>query len=129
MVGYSDGISGTPTACLWQNNTITNLGTLPGYEYSEALGINDSGQVVGWARSSTDAFTACLWQNGTIINLGSGYAGSAALGINDGGEVVGWAGNSGPASAVSWTPVPEPSSVLALLCGIGGLASLGWRRR
>ena len=64
------------TACLWQNGSVTNLGTLPGWSGSSyATGINDSGQVVGYAQMNSINETACLWQNGTVTNLGrlSGY--------------------------------------------------------
>jgi probable HAF family extracellular repeat protein len=68
-----------------QTGIPTDLGTLPGYPYGEALGINISGQIVGSSTTGAGNGHACLWE-----------------------------------------PVPEPSAILALLCGLGGLA---WRRR
>ena len=69
--------------------TIIDLGALPGGNSSQAHGINDFGQVVGW--SGTDAF---LYSGGVMDNLGTlpGYSGSYANGINDNGQVVGFTG-------------------------------------
>jgi len=42
-----------PHAAIWSNGTVTDLGTLPGYPRSYAVGINDAGQVVGYCPSPT----------------------------------------------------------------------------
>jgi probable HAF family extracellular repeat protein len=82
------------------NDLMTDLGTLGGPN-SEARGINDLGQVVGRADSSTAAgsFRAFVWDSATgMQNLGtfglpvnpSGLnSGSEANAINNHGEVVG----------------------------------------
>ena len=45
-----------------------------------------------------------------------------ANGTNDNGWIVGYSTDAlGFEHAVLWMPVPEPSSILALLCGIGGM--------
>jgi probable HAF family extracellular repeat protein len=50
----------------WDNCRITDLGTLPGDEFSGANGINDRGQIVGTSSTSTGFGHAVLWQhNGT----------------------------------------------------------------
>ena len=74
-------------AVLWIDGQIKNLGTLPGSDISEATGINDRGEVVGF--SVPHAF---LWSGqegmqdlGTLP--GGGY--SQALAINGRGEVAG----------------------------------------
>jgi probable HAF family extracellular repeat protein len=66
-----------------------------------------------------------------IIDLGAlGGLNSEALGINNLGQVVGWAEtSSGPWRAVLWTPIPEPTSLLALLCGLGGLGGVVFGRK
>ena len=48
-------------AYLWQNGTITYLGVLPGDISSVATGINDSGQVVGYANTASGIGHAILW--------------------------------------------------------------------
>ncbi|MBD2168189.1 hypothetical protein H6G04_27785 [Calothrix membranacea FACHB-236] len=69
--------------------SITDLGNLPGDNYSYAYGINDSGQVVGFS-SNNHAF---LYSDGKMTDLGSlprsGYDSSAAYGINNSGQIVG----------------------------------------
>ena len=90
---------------------ITDLGALgaPSGDYgdSEALGINEAGQIVGWSTDASGYSHACLWQNGTITDLGmlpGGY-GSQAWGINDAGQIVGssWISDSrADASACLW---------------------------
>jgi probable HAF family extracellular repeat protein len=74
---------------------VTDLGTLPGGTYSDAYGINASGQVVGF--SDTTILTdyspqhAFLYSGSTMTDLGTlGGTYSEASGINASGQVVGW---------------------------------------
>lgn len=73
--------------------SITDIGTLPGYQGATASDINNLGQVVGTARSGTfSPFRAFIWENGTRTDLGTlpGYtASSDASSTNDLGQVVG----------------------------------------
>ena len=73
--------------------TVTDLGTLGG-SYSCASGINDSGQVVGEAQTSSGYGHAFLYSNGTMVDLGTlGGLESWAQGINASGQVVGASGD------------------------------------
>jgi len=57
---------------LLSNYAITDLGTLPGGAYSQALGVNDNGQVVGLSQTSSGAEHAFLYQPGTgMVDLGT----------------------------------------------------------
>jgi probable HAF family extracellular repeat protein len=74
-------------AVLWIQGKIHDLGTLPGSDNSQAMGMNDRGEVVGF--SVPHAF---LWNKRQgMQDLGTlpGGSYSQALGINGYGEVVG----------------------------------------
>jgi probable HAF family extracellular repeat protein len=64
--------------------------TLPGDLESQALAVNNAGQVVGFSRGSS-GFRAVLWNRSGARNLGTLPGGnfSQALGINQAGAVVG----------------------------------------
>lgn len=70
--------------------TITDLGTLGGAA-GEAFGINDAGQVVGWALTTEGYTHAFLYSAGTMSDLGALSGGnlSEATAINAGGQIVG----------------------------------------
>ncbi len=52
--------------------TAVDLGTLPGDSYSQAYGINSSGQVVGYSSDSTGHQHAFLWSiSGGMVDLGT----------------------------------------------------------
>ena len=54
IVGTSYDTNGDTRAVLWQNGTITDLGTLGG-PLAAAEAINGKGQIVGWAATNTGA--------------------------------------------------------------------------
>lgn len=107
VVGWSDTKRRGPAgghafahhAFLWQSGRVRDLGTLGGAE-SEAFGLNDRGQVVGWANTSSGARHAFLWQSGHMRDLGTlGGSNSVATLINEHGQV---AGSSTTGSRSSW---------------------------
>jgi probable HAF family extracellular repeat protein len=141
-----------PAACSWripgcaalfliasaanaQQYTVTELGTLSG-SVSQALGINASGQVTGWAETAGNAATdAFLYRNGQMVDLNSQIGSAASLytltngqGINDSGQIVvdGVVKATGQDAAFLLTPssVPVPSTVWLLLSGLGGLRAM-----
>ena len=72
-----------------------DIGTLGG-TFSYAVGVNDSGQVVGYAWTSSGSSNAFLYSGGSMQNLGAfGGKSSDAQGINNNGQVVGNAYTSG----------------------------------
>jgi len=93
----------------WQNGQMTALEPFPGGFSSYATGVNNQGQVVGWAENGVHdptcntsfqilQFRAVIWQpNGTMQELPplSGDSTSAAVAINDLGQVVGISGDCG----------------------------------
>ena len=87
-------------ATLWTRTTATDLGTLGGTT-SYAEGINNKGQVAGYAETAHDDFHAFRYSGGTMTDLGAGIA----YGINASGQVAGNARVNGSADnhAVRWT--------------------------
>ena len=80
-------------ALMWYKDSVADLGTLigPGGA-SEALQINDAGQIAGVSYAADGTFHAVLWNQGMIHDLGTygvPNTNSVAFGINDRGQVVG----------------------------------------
>lgn len=123
IVGFANVPGGaTPAslnehAFLWtRNGGLQDLGVLyPGDVHSQALGINDRGQIVGL--SCTAHFASChgfLWQNGVMIDLNTlvpGYNGIIvdAQDINDLGQITGQSLDSASGNLVSFWAIPVPN--------------------
>lgn len=94
--GYDTGAN--TRAVLWTLASRTNLGTLPGGDYSRAFGINNLGQVVGTSTSSSGTH-AFLWTSSVgmldlnaLIPLDLGLVLSEAHRINDVGQIAALSG-------------------------------------
>lgn len=91
-----------------------DLGVLPGDALSEALGVNNRGQVVGISLGSTPYGQAFIYQDGVMTNLNSLVLPGTTLfltdaqDINDEGVITGQAydSNSGVIKAFVAIPVP-----------------------
>ena len=83
----------------WSGTTLTNLNGLGGPS-TYARGINDSGQISGWAYTKSSGTPhAALWNGITPTDLGTlGGANSYAYGINNSGQVAGASYVSGNAT-------------------------------
>jgi probable HAF family extracellular repeat protein len=120
--GAVDPQTGYPEvhAVVWKKGTITDLGTFGGTQ-SQPGGINDRGQVVGWAMNTVaDPFSAAfeatgenygwpgttqlrafLWEDGVKIDLGTlGGPDAQAYAINQRGQIAGQ-------SFTSYNPNPD----------------------
>ena len=95
IAGYTDA-GGTPRAVLFEAIHLGEkiyLGGTVGTSGSQANCISNSGQVVGYAASSSEMYRATLFDptgQGNNVDLGSGVAWS----INDSGQIVGDAGSA-----------------------------------
>jgi probable HAF family extracellular repeat protein len=73
------------------NNSLTNLGTLPGGISSAAYAINDQGQIVGVSTSSSGS-RAFIYENGVMKDMGIPYTGDPekreGIDINNVGQAV-----------------------------------------
>jgi probable HAF family extracellular repeat protein len=111
IVGESDYDAPTgehyTRAFLWQDNTMTDLGTLRDDRhqgFSAASGVNNSGAVVGWAENEDRERRAFVFQNGKMKDLNDelyllddngnikvpSLTLTEARDINDDGVIVGW---------------------------------------
>ena len=82
--------------------SLTDIGLLPGGNYSFGTAINNSGTVIGYGGTGTNTQSAFIWKNGVMSDfstLAGGVAGGGIIqGINSFGEIVG----IGPNGAFSW---------------------------
>jgi len=100
--------------------------------FTQALGVNDLGEIVG---SYVDPITGV--QHGYIDNGGiftsfdpPNSAMTTINGIDDKGDIVGFYTNPtiDTVDGFVGTPVPEPSTWAMMLAGFAGLGLLGYRK-
>jgi probable HAF family extracellular repeat protein len=94
IVGRSATATGETHAVLWQDGTISDLGTLGGGAFSDAQAINKHGQIAGWGTTANFEFHVFLWENGTLTDLGTPLPSPSPvpfhpLRMNDRGQIVG----------------------------------------
>jgi probable HAF family extracellular repeat protein len=119
-------------AAVW-NGSWHSIGTLPGGSGGAAHAINDNGQAVGVAGTSSGAGHAFLWTpsardgtTGKMIDLGTlGGQSSSAIAIDNQGDVIGDSDTSIGRTAFVWRPsVPNGTTgtMIDIDPGQGGLA-------
>lgn len=101
-------------AVIFLGNGVTDLGTLPGGNYSAAYGINNSNVIAGESTVTGGNTYAFVYSNNVMTSLGTLPGGnySAAFAINDYGQIAGEASTSS-------------GEVHAVLCQNGSMTDLG----
>lgn len=101
--------------------TLIDVGVLPGFQTSEATGINRRGEVVGYCSGDSQLGVprrAFRWKEGVMRDLGTLGGDSVAMDINNRGEVVGYSDNNGQVQPFIWR---ENSGIQQLqLFGLSG---------
>jgi probable HAF family extracellular repeat protein len=122
--GYSRTVGGTFRAYFFDGTNAIDLGSLPGYAHSTAMGVNDTGTVIGFTFNGTGETTiypnyypdsqqrAFVWRNGILYDMidlipaGSGWTSlNALLDINEHGQITGYGVRAGRFRAFLLTPI------------------------
>ena len=98
-LGYRYSIN---KAFLWEEGVMMDLGTLDGFQFSEAVGINNEGQIIGNATRYYVSYgyvysevVGFFWENASLVPLesllpeGHGWSRMIPVAINDHGAIVG----------------------------------------
>jgi probable HAF family extracellular repeat protein len=96
-------------AALWEDGRVRDLGVLPGDSYSDAIAINDRGQIVGESYDSCSGVyqdkqvgsRPFIWENGRMTALPPPPAAeTTVVAINNRGQIIGYTRTG----SFIWTP-------------------------
>jgi probable HAF family extracellular repeat protein len=113
-------------ASVWSNGTVTTFAP----PVSAAAGINNSGQVVGYASAGTPLYHAFLYTNGvrvdlnTLIPPNTGWTLVFANTINEAGQIAGQGQINGQFHAFRLDPVITPMDSIIHMIGLVGSLTL-----
>lgn len=130
VVGYSDtNLFFDTRAFILTEDGMQSLGTLPGGNFSSALGINNNDWVVGTSTNESGQPRAFLWRDGVMEDLNdfidpnSGWILERAQGVSDTGWIIGLGQLNGEFRGFAIL-IPAPGGA-----GLAGLALLAATRR
>ncbi|MCL5105227.1 MAG: DUF3466 family protein [Armatimonadetes bacterium] len=138
--GQIAGILYPGHAFLWSEAVgMHYLGSLDEGDYYDSIsGLNNSGQIVGTYQhySGAGGPIPFLYSDGQLTRVAdllpadSGWPAIYGVGgINNHGQILAYGYVNGKSHAFIMTPVPEPTSLLALAGGVAGLGGLALKRR
>lgn len=135
LVGYEGWKTSTADyrACMMDNGVRVFIGD-PRSVSTWASRISNNGLVLGGYFEGANIHSF-LWQSGQftdpaeLLPQNSGWSQIGITDINDVGQLLGYGISGGQYKSFVLTPVPEPSSVLALGAGIATLTTLKRRRK
>ena len=119
----------TAHAFLWtERDGMQDLGTLPGDVASQAIGINDEGQVVGLSIDADGNAAAFLWQDGVMTDLNTLIPADSPLFLfvasdfDSRGQIVGWGVETSTGETHAFLATPSNDEPVS---GDGTLAAQG----
>ena len=95
---------------------VTDLGVLPGGDYSSARAINNLSQAVGLSTDVAHAYQTAIWSGGNITTIDACCAGGLPrlLAINESREAVGWENGGYATNGIYWDASGNASVLPAL---------------
>jgi probable HAF family extracellular repeat protein len=105
---------------------MTDLGALPGSDYSLAYAVNDSGQVTGSSGSASGHMHAYVYSNGAMTDLGplgTSYLDTYGKAINAQGDVAGYGSIAGTSNQHAFL---YSNGTMVDLGTLGGTVSAAW---
>jgi PEP-CTERM motif len=128
IVGFYQTTNTTSTGFVDEGGTITSIDPF-GSTFTQALGVNDLGEIVGVYNDAMGAQHGYIDNGGVFTGFDPpGSASTTINGLNDKGDIVGFYTNPASDSVIGFvgTPVPEPSTWAMMLAGFAGLGLLGY---
>lgn len=139
VVGWTWRTDNRQHSYMWKDGKSTELSMLDGYQNCCVCDVNNNEQIIGylWTVSEdqkTSRSLSVMWHDGQIVDLNnlidpsSGWVVSRCISNNDAGQIIGYGEYNGSTRYFIMTPVPEPSSIFALVCGLGTMGGIVRRR-